>query len=313
MSAPPEAPVASVVVPTHDRPHRLRSCLAALAAQSSTPLEIVVVDDASVDRRALATTVAGVPGARIVAGDGRGPAAARNRGAAAARGRVLCFTDDDCRPDRDWVAALVAAVEAGSPVVAGSTRAGPPGDRCATATQTITNHLMAASLDPATGYVRFAPTCNVACAAGVARDVPFDEAFPLAAGEDREWCARLAERGVRIRLVPDARVAHHPAISPAGFWRQHVRYGRGAARWRRRRERGERWQPAAFYVGLVRAGFAAGPTVGVLVAVAQAATAVGLAAETARGALPIRRRRSGASGAGGRGARPTPRDGGAGA
>ncbi len=289
----PAAPLrATVVVPTRDRADQLRSCLEALAEQSSRPLEIVVVDDASTDPRAVEAAVAGVPGARIVAGDGRGPAAARNRGAAAARGRVVCFTDDDCCPDPGWVASLVAAVEAGSPVVAGATRAGPVGDRCATASQLITNHLMEASLDRATGCVRFAPTCNVACDAGLVRDVPFDETFPLAAGEDREWCTRLLERGLGIRHVPDARVEHRPAITPTGFWRQHVRYGRGAARWRRRGGRNGRWQPAAFYVGLLRAGFAAGVAVGVLVVGAQMATATGLAAETVREAIPAARRRS---------------------
>ncbi len=304
-------PSATVVVPTRDRARQLRSCLAALAAQSFTSLEILVVDDASADPGAVRAAVAGVPGARIVAGEGRGPAAARNRGTAEARGRVLCFTDDDCRPDPGWVASLVAAVEAGSPVVAGTTRPGPAGDAGAVASQTITNHLMEASRDSATGSVGFAPTCNVACDAGVARDVPFDEAFPLAAGEDREWCARLLRQGLRIGHVPDARVVHHPATTLAGFWRQHVRYGRGAAQWRRRRRRADRWQPAAFYVGLLRAGFSAGPAVGVLVVGAQVATAVGLALETARAAVPAGRGRSDAPGPGGGARRPTRRPGGA--
>lgn len=36
----------------------------------------------------------------------KGPAAARNRGAARAVGDFLCFTDDDCIPDRQWLNAL---------------------------------------------------------------------------------------------------------------------------------------------------------------------------------------------------------------
>ena len=41
-----------------------------------------------------------------------GPARARNLGARAARGRLLAFTDDDCRPEPGWLAALEAALAA---------------------------------------------------------------------------------------------------------------------------------------------------------------------------------------------------------
>ena len=62
---------------------------------------------------------------------------------------------------------------------------------------------------------------------------PFDETFPLAAGEDREWCSRIGAAGVAISLEPEAIVAHHQDLSLRRYWRQQVRYGRGALRWRR--------------------------------------------------------------------------------
>jgi glycosyltransferase involved in cell wall biosynthesis len=247
----------------------------------------VVVDDGSRDAAAVAAEVAGAPHARLVTGGGRGPAAARNLGAAAARAAVLCFTDDDCRPGPGWLDALARRIEAGAAAVAGPTRNGLPGDVYASASQAITNHLVEASLDPAAGRVGFAPTSNVACRAELHRSLPFDEGYPLAAGEDRDWCARLAEAGSAPSFEPRAWVAHHQDLSLRGFWGQQVRYGRGAYRCHRGPgPRRARLQPPRFYAGLVRTGFAGGVCTGLLVVLAQVATVVGATSE----ALATRRR-----------------------
>ena len=276
-----------MVVPTRDRPGALAECLQALGAQTVAPVEIVVVDDASVDPGAVADVVAPVPHARLVRGAGRGPAAARNLGARAAVGRVLCFTDDDCRPDPGWVAALEERIGAGADVVAGPTRNGRHGDPYAAAAQTITNHVMEASHDPDLATVGFAPTSNLACRADLHRDMPFDEDYPLAAGEDRDWCARLGRRGVTLTFEPAAGVAHHPDLSLRRFWRQQLRYGRGAHRFREGTDDpGRQRPPARFYVDLLRKGFRQGPATGALVCLAQVATAAGIVAEVTARAVP---------------------------
>ncbi len=272
-----DGPAVSVVVPTRDRPSQLAGCLAALEAQTARTYEVVVVDDGSVDAAAVSAVVAGAPHARLVRGAGSGPAAARNLGAAAARGPVLCFTDDDCRPEPGWIEALGAGVDDGT-AVAGPTQNGRPGDPFAAASQAITNHLAGASLDPGTRRLGFAPTSNLACAATLHRALRFDERFPLAAGEDRDWCTRLAAAGAVLLYEPAARVTHHQDLSWRRFWRQQERYGRGAYAYRRADTSGDRGlQPPGFYLGLVRAGFAEGVAAGLLVLVAQVATAAGVA------------------------------------
>jgi len=270
----------TVVVPTRDRPDALAACLAALARQTLADHEVVVVDDGSVDADAVAAVVAGAPHARCVRDRGTGPAAARNLGASVATAPIVCFTDDDCRPTAGWLEAIVAAIDGGAAAVAGPTRNGRPHDVAATASQTITNHLAEASFDPATHTVGFAPTSNVACRADVHRAYPFDASYPLAAGEDREWCTRLAAHGVGLVFVPAAVVEHFQDLSLPSFWRQQVRYGRGARRWHAEQARGERLQPLRFYTGLLRRAFGEGIRTGVLVIVAQVATAVGVAQET---------------------------------
>lgn len=259
----------SVVVPTRDRPDALARCLAALAEQRTTePLEVVVVDDGG---------GAVAPGGRVVQAGGRGPAAARNLGVRAARGRVVCFVDDDCVPAADWAQRLANACGEGG-AAAGDTVADPAAGAAARAAQLLTNTLLRASRDDATGELRFAPTCNLACAAATLAAQPFDESFALAAGEDREWCARLVARGGVLRHVPEAVVVHRPRLGVRGLVRQQVRYGRGAVGFR---SAGGRLAGAAFYRGLARETVRSGPAVAGLVALAQVSIAAGAGLELA--------------------------------
>lgn len=290
---PAAPPRASVVVATRDRPAALRRCLAALERQTLAPLEVVVVDDGSRDVEAVSRAVGRSRSARLVHGGGAGPAAARNAGAASARGAVVCFTDDDCEPAPDWAERLLAALspERGD-VAVGRTLNARPDDSLAAASQAIVNTLTATSLDPATGEVGFGPSCNLAVRAGLFAREPFDRTFPLAAGEDREWCDRLGSHGHRIVFAPEAVVAHGPVLSARGFLRQHHRYGRGAKRFRlavpargsgrRDMSGGRGGRPLRLYLEILRAGFREGPAVGALVCAAQVVTAWGYAQESLR-------------------------------
>ena len=270
-------PSLSVVVPTRDRQAHLERCLAALGRQTAPGLEIVVVDDASSEAAAVAAVVAAVQCARLIRARGAGPAAARNAGARAARAPVVCFTDDDCAPAPGWAQALSRSIAAGAAAAAGPTRNAAPHRPAAAAAQAITNHLTEAGLDPRTRRLAFAPTCNLACRADVLRALPFDERYPLAAGEDRDWCARLLAAGHALVHAPAAVVDHHQDLTLASFWRQQVRYGRGARRFHR--TGGPGLAPPRFYASLLHRGFAAGPAVGALVCAAQVATAAGMALE----------------------------------
>lgn len=272
MAALPTSPQVTVAVPTRDRPDSLARCLQALERQTHPGLEVVVVDDGSRAAAAVRDVVSRAPRARLVRGAGRGPASARNLGVRAARAPVICFTDDDCEPRCDWVERLTAALAQGADAAAGITANARPDHPPAAASQAITDFVSRATLDRS-GGLAFAPTSNLAARTSVLEAVPFDERYPGAAGEDRDWCARLRASGGRIVFAPDAVVAHHQTLSLGGFWRQQVRYGRGAQRFHRRHGRG--LEPAGFYLRLLRHGFSHGLRAGSLVVVAQAATAWG--------------------------------------
>jgi GT2 family glycosyltransferase len=265
----------SVVVPTRDRPRKLVSCLGSLPGQGD---EVVVVDDGSVERERVAAIVEEA-GAKLVRLEGRGPAGARNAGVAAAGGEVVCFIDDDCEAEEGWVEALAGPIAAGEALaVGGRTVVAPDASAADRAWQAIANHLQATAAEPGSPSPGFAPTCNLACSRALLLELPFDESFPAAAGEDRDWAARAAARGSAPAFAPDAVVAHRPELTASSFLRQQYRYGQGATRFRVASP-GRRLGSPSFYAGLVRSGFEAGPSVGALVCAAQLATAAGVLTE----------------------------------
>jgi len=86
----------SVVIPTRDRAALLRNALTAALGQLEVELEVIVVDDGSVDGTPELLSGCGEPRLRWVRdARPRGVAHARNRGIAEARGEWIAFLDDD--------------------------------------------------------------------------------------------------------------------------------------------------------------------------------------------------------------------------
>ncbi|MEP7344470.1 MAG: glycosyltransferase [Gemmatimonadaceae bacterium] len=269
----------SVIVPTRDRPAALERCLAAVGSQRGLDsLEIVVVDDGSMDAERISAIVSSQPGALLIRRVGAGPAAARNAGATAATGTVLCFTDDDCEPAPDWAALLVRRLEASADAAGGATVSGEATDPFSEATELIVRELQASTHRRLSNRV-FIPLNNLACRRSVALEYPFDESYTRAGGEDRAWCARIAAAGLTLGLEPNAIISHRPVLGFGGFWRQHERYGRGAFRFVRSRTSGDWQEPPGFYFGLLRASIRTSLTCLSLVLLAQVATTVGFVKE----------------------------------
>jgi glycosyltransferase involved in cell wall biosynthesis len=100
----------SVVIPARDAEAMIgRTVAAAVGQELRGRFEVIVVDDGSTDRTA---EIARAAGARVVTNaTPLGPADARNAGVAAAEAPLLAFTDADCVPAPDWLAAGVSALE----------------------------------------------------------------------------------------------------------------------------------------------------------------------------------------------------------
>jgi glycosyltransferase involved in cell wall biosynthesis len=96
-------PDVSVVVPTRDRRDMVLATVQAMFDQRDVSLEVVVVDDGSLDGTREALTALNDPRVTVVRHEhARGQAAARDSGVAAARAEWVAFLDDDDRwaPDK---------------------------------------------------------------------------------------------------------------------------------------------------------------------------------------------------------------------
>jgi GT2 family glycosyltransferase len=286
------APAVSVVIPTRNRPEHLLRCLRAIAAAHKPEggAEIVVVDDGggTLSEAELRDAAAAVP-VRLVEQSGAGPAAAPNRGAAAASGRILAFTADDCQPGPGWWSAVTGRLDrAPAVIVAGRAESLHPGNVWAAASQLLTDHLHRwYNRDPERGS--FVTSNNLALTARTFAAVGgFDASFPTAAAEDREFAERAIRAGHRLVFAVDAVVGHRHRLTARSFVRQHYGYGRGARRVLRARRAaggGMVFEPPGFYTQMLRSpwrehrGMRAA-RLALLLALSQAAHTAGFARES---------------------------------
>jgi glycosyltransferase involved in cell wall biosynthesis len=203
-------PTATVCVSTYNRASRLAALLQSLAEQDVQGFDVVVLDDGSTDATAsvLEQWRHRLPLTVLRAERNAGPAHGRNQAWRAARGSVVLFTDDDCRPAPGWVRAHLAA-HGPRTVTVGRTEAEP--DRVGGPfSRTVQVH-----------DARFFQTCNAGYPRGLLVELGgFDERFRRAAGEDTDLGLRAVAAGADAAFVADALVHHE--VRPSS-WRAAAR------------------------------------------------------------------------------------------
>lgn len=107
---PPPTPI-SVVLPTRDRADLLPAAIASVLIQKHPHLELVVVDDGSVDDTPAVLDAVTDPRVRRVRTEGVGHAAARNAGLDHASHSIIAYVDDDNRMDPGWLNAVAWAFD----------------------------------------------------------------------------------------------------------------------------------------------------------------------------------------------------------
>lgn len=199
---------ATVVVPTCNRREFLPDVVAALKAQTHPDFAVVIVDDGSTDDSVAVATaaIAGDPRFTVVSTPNRGPASARNVACQDATSEWLAFTDDDCVPQPQWLAALVATAESeGADVVQGRTISDP-------AVKRADMPWFVRGKDVNEWSTRF-QTCNLLIRTSRLQAIGgFDASFPPRGfGEDTDVGLRLVAAGAVTAFAADA-VVHHRVL-----------------------------------------------------------------------------------------------------
>ncbi|MGH2365219.1 MAG: glycosyltransferase [Chloroflexota bacterium] len=223
-------PLATVVVPTRDRPRALGACLDGLQHLNYPNLDIVVVDNASrpAAASAIARTCQARPRVRCLREERVGVSSARNAGLAVATGELVAFVDDDAEPDRNWLAELARGFEAGDEIACVTGLVLPReldtlpqvwfeelsrlGKGFASQLYDLRQHRPSDSLFPYS-VGRIGAGANFAFNTRVLRhlggfDPRLGTGSPARGGEDLEMWFRLMKRGYRIAYQPGGVVYH---------------------------------------------------------------------------------------------------------
>lgn len=219
-----DAPDVSIVIPVHGHVDQTIACLRAIAAHPPrTPIEVIVVDDASPDdTRAL---LAQVDGLRLHALPANlGFIGACNAGAAIARGRFLLFLNNDTVPQPGWLDALRATFDAHADVgIVGAQLVYPDGrlqEAGAMLARDGRGESRGRFADPT--HPAFAWCADVDYVSGAAlmlerslfeRLDGFDPRYAPAYYEDTDLAFRVRDAGLRVLVQPVARVVHLEGLS----------------------------------------------------------------------------------------------------
>ena len=216
----------TVVIPTTGG-EVLHGCLSSIAAGTTWPQELIVVDQGQHDDVAawIANLRAGGLNARHLPSSQRGIAAATNRGLEQVRTPYVAVTHDDCRVRSDWLTRLAARLpEVGDAVLTG--RVEPAGDGIVLTVKTADEPAVyrAPLLD---GDVLFPP--NMAFPIRLLQRVgAFDEHRSLlTAGEDNDWAYRALSAGIPMVYDPSVTVGHLARFTRSDLLALYRRYARG--------------------------------------------------------------------------------------
>jgi glycosyltransferase involved in cell wall biosynthesis len=215
-------PDISIVIPVFNDYSRLYLCLQALVTQKGEPaIEIIVIDNGSTNiDQSIVKQYQATPQVRFIAETKPGSYAARNKGLDHCSADIIAFTDSDCIPSENWIAAALALFENQKvDLVAGNIQVFTTSN----ATQTLLETYETVLAFPQKENARLgrSVTANLIMRKTVVEKIGKfkDDSF---SGADHEYTGRAVAQGFNLVYGQDCIVAH-PARSKMSQMRQKLR------------------------------------------------------------------------------------------
>lgn len=254
-----ESIIFSVVIPTFDRPEKLTTCIEALTKLNypHNCFEVIIVNDGgTIPLEAIITPFQSNINITLINNSHCGPAKARNTGAEYAQGKYLAFTDDDCTPRVNWLKNLADEFN-NTPdrLIGGKTINALTDNLYSTASQLLIDYLYS-YYNSNPQLAKFFASNNFALPKKLFEEIGgFNTSFPLAAGEDREFCDRLLYQDYSMFYAQNVEIYHSHYLTLRSFWRQQFNYGRGAFCFRQisveRNTKATKFERISFYFNLL--------------------------------------------------------------
>jgi len=223
----PATPRISVVVASYNGERTLKACLESLERLNYPDYEIILVDDGSNDTTPKIAALH--PKVRYFRHEKNlGLSVARNTGIAASTGKIVAFTDADCRADEDWLYYLTADLLEGRFAGIGGPNLLPPEDS-AVASAVMVSPGGPAAVMLTDRQAEHIPGCNMAFYKSALEDLGgFDPIF-WKAGDDVDLCWRLQQAGHKIGFSPAGFVWHFRRSRLKDYLKQQYGYGEAEA------------------------------------------------------------------------------------
>ncbi|GAB1260803.1 glycosyltransferase family 2 protein [Aurantivibrio plasticivorans] len=202
---PENQPEISVIVPVYNDWHLLPELLDCLSSQDidHTKFEIIVVDNGSQE---IDTSISQSANIRFFKCAQKGSYAARNVGIQNSQGKLLAFTDSDCRPSQKWLAKGYELYKLDkTSLIAGDIKVEPQNWSQLTSAEI---HDVALGL-PQKRYSTYgyAATANLFVPRSLFAEYGLFDGNRFSGG-DAEFCRRVTSTGREIKFCQEALVVH---------------------------------------------------------------------------------------------------------
>ena len=227
-------PIVSIIVPTYIRNQKdindIENLLQSIIKQTVKPDNVIVIDDYSPISHSFPENIQVYRQT-----ENSGPAKARNWGKQIAvenESDIIAFTDTDCILSENWIETIIKSLQQSKDfhILSGNIISY---DKNWFGMYHNINGTLNGRKFKNSERLLYGTTANLATTRQVAINIDFSEEFPLAAGEDIEFCFRANQNGLAIKYISQMIVFHNYGYTK-GIWgnlksfiRQFKRYGQG--------------------------------------------------------------------------------------